>query len=85
MWKLLINSMLVIAVLIVSLIPVGAVDYTTAPTEVITETVTEVVTEQPTEHTTEVVTEHQQVCFLVFTISCVFGLGLAKAFSFWKW
>ena len=57
MLKSLINSLLVIAVVFISVLNVGAVNEPTAPTEYITEFVTEFATETDTEISTEFVTD----------------------------
>lgn len=96
MLKSLISSVLVVAVVFISILNVGAVNEPTAPTEYITEVVTDVATEATTETYTEVSTElvtdvisyvhfYEVLCFILFGISFLLGVELARAFSFWKW
>lgn len=97
MLKSLINSVLVVAVVFISILNVGAVNEPTAPTEYITEVVTDVATELTTETPTEVVTElttdtdiqahseYEVSCFILFGVAILVGIELARAFSFWKW
>ena len=84
--------MLVTAVVIVSILNVGAVDEPTAPTEYITvatEVVTEVSTDISTESYSEMITEvsndYEVLCFILFGVSMFVGIEFARAFSFWKW
>ena len=79
MLKSLISSVLVVAVVFISILNVGAVNEPTAPTEYITEVVTDVATEVTTETYTELPTDvvtdvisdvhfYEVLCFIKLTL-----------------